>query len=123
MTFHIRLVSPPNLTEHLVDALLADSGVFNLVVLTGSARRPDGDAVQFDVLACSANFVHRQLEALQDRRGSITIESVDAAIGEQATPSPGTASFSATSLPCGTSSRLKSAPMPSTLPVSTSSWP
>jgi hypothetical protein len=89
MTFHIRLVSPPDLTEQLVDVLLADSGVSNLVVLAGSARRPDGDAVQFDVLARSANFVLRQLEALQDgRRGSITIESVDAAIGEQATPPP-----------------------------------
>jgi uncharacterized hydrophobic protein (TIGR00271 family) len=89
MTFHIRLVSPDNLTEHLVDVLLADSGVSNLVVLTGSARRPDGDAVQFDVPARSANFVLRQLEAFaDDRRGSITIESVDAAIGEQATPPP-----------------------------------
>ncbi len=89
MTFHVRLVSPGDLTEHLVDVLLADSGVSNLVVLTGSARRPDGDAVQFDVLARSANVVLRQLEALQDdRRGSITVESVDAAIGEQATPPP-----------------------------------
>jgi uncharacterized hydrophobic protein (TIGR00271 family) len=89
MTFHIRLVSPGNLTEHLVDALLAEAGVSNLVVLNGSARRPDGDAVQFDVPARSANSVLRQLEAFAgDRRGSITIESVDAAIGEQATPPP-----------------------------------
>lgn len=89
MTFHIRLVSPDNLTEHLVDVLLAESGVSNLVVLTGSARRPDGDAVQFDVPARSANFVLRRLEAFtDDRRGSITIESVDAAIGEQETPPP-----------------------------------
>jgi uncharacterized hydrophobic protein (TIGR00271 family) len=69
--------------------LLADSGVSNLVVLTGSARRPDGDAVQFDVPARSANVVLRQLEAFAgDRRGPITIESVDAAIGEQAAPPP-----------------------------------
>ena len=89
MTFHIRLVSPPDLTERLVEELLADSGVSNVVVLTGSARRPDGDAVQFDVLARSANFVLRQLQAFaDDRRGPITIESVDAAIGEQPTPPP-----------------------------------
>ena len=49
MTFHVRLVSPADLTEHLVDVLLADSGVSNVVVLAGSARRPNGDAVQFDV--------------------------------------------------------------------------
>jgi uncharacterized hydrophobic protein (TIGR00271 family) len=87
MTFHVRMVSPADLTEHLVDVLLADSGVSNVVVLTGSARRPDGDAVQFDVQAGSANFVLRQMEAFADDRcGPITIESLDAAIGEQATP-------------------------------------
>jgi len=70
VTFHVRLVSPPGLSEHLVDVLLADPGVSNLVVHTGSARRPEGDAVQFDVLARSANSVLRQLEAIaDDRRG------------------------------------------------------
>jgi uncharacterized hydrophobic protein (TIGR00271 family) len=89
MTFHVRLVSPGDLTEHLVDALLADSGVSNIVVLAGSARRPDGDAVQFDVLARSADSVLRQLETFaNDRRGSITVDSVDAAIGEQAISPP-----------------------------------
>jgi uncharacterized hydrophobic protein (TIGR00271 family) len=89
MTFHVRLVSPGDLTEHLVDALLADSGVSNIVVLAGSARRPDGDAVQFDVLARSADSVLRQLETFaDDRRGSITVDSVDAAIDGQATPPP-----------------------------------
>jgi hypothetical protein len=65
MTFHVRLVSPGDLTEHLVDVLLADSGVSNVVVLAGSARRPDGDALQFDVLARSADSVLRQLETPQ----------------------------------------------------------
>ena len=66
MTFHVRLVSPGDLTDQLVEVLLAESGVSNLVVHTGSARRPDGDAVQFDVPARSANFVLRQLEAFAD---------------------------------------------------------
>jgi len=89
MTFHVRLVSPGDLTEHLVDVLLADSGVSNVVVLAGSARRPDGDAVQFDVLARSADSVLRQLETFaDDRRGPITVDSVDAAIGGPATPPP-----------------------------------
>jgi len=89
MTFHVRLVSPGDLTEHLVDVLLTDSGVSNVVVLTGSARRPDGDAVQFDVLARSADSVLRRLETFaDDRRGPITVDAVDAAIGEQATPPP-----------------------------------
>ena len=71
MTFHVRVVSPPDLTEQLVDVLAADSGVANLVVLTGSAR-PDGDAVQFDVLARSANSVLQQLRAFRgDGSGKI----------------------------------------------------
>ena len=87
MTLHVRMVSPPDLTELLADALMADSGVSNLVVLTGSARHPDGDAVHFDVLARSANSVLRQVQALQGgHRGSIVIENVDAAIGEELGP-------------------------------------
>ncbi len=87
MTLHVRMVSPPDLTELLADALIADSGVSNLVVLTGSARRPDGDAVQFDVLARSANSVLGQVRALQgDRPSSIVIENVDATIGEETGP-------------------------------------
>jgi uncharacterized hydrophobic protein (TIGR00271 family) len=89
MTFHVRLVSPADLTELLVDVLLADSGVSNVVVLAGSARRPNGDAVQFDVLARSADSVLRQVETFaDDRQGSITVDSVDAAIGGPATAPP-----------------------------------
>jgi uncharacterized hydrophobic protein (TIGR00271 family) len=43
MAFHIRLASPPDLTEDLVDALAAESGVTHVVVLPGSARRPGRD--------------------------------------------------------------------------------
>ena len=69
MSFHVRLVSTRDRTEHLVEALARDPGVSNLVVLAGSARRPDGDAVQFDVQPGSANSVLRQLEAFTgDRR-------------------------------------------------------
>ena len=90
MTFHMRVVSPPDLTDPLVDVLVAHSGVANVVVLRGSARRPDGDAVQFDVLTSSANSVLRQLQAIQDdRHCSIAIENVDAAIGETADPAAG----------------------------------
>ena len=45
--------------------------------------------MQFDVLARSADSVLRQLETFaDDRRGSITVDSVDAAIGGPATPPP-----------------------------------
>jgi uncharacterized hydrophobic protein (TIGR00271 family) len=87
MTFHVRMVSPPDLTDYFVGVLAADSGVSNVVVSTGSARQPDGDAVQFDVLARSANSVLRQLQTRRDdRRGAIVVQNVDAAIGETADP-------------------------------------
>ena len=44
MTFHVRLVSLPDRTNDLVEALAADVGVSNLLVLPGAAREPDGDA-------------------------------------------------------------------------------
>jgi uncharacterized hydrophobic protein (TIGR00271 family) len=46
MAFHIRLASPPDLTEHLVEVLAAESGVSHVVVLPGSARRLGRDTVQ-----------------------------------------------------------------------------
>jgi uncharacterized hydrophobic protein (TIGR00271 family) len=87
MTFHVRLVSPPDQTEGLVRLLAADAGVSNLVVLPGTARRPDGDAVQFDVRSRSANSVFRHLEAFQaDHSGTVGIKQVDATLGEETAP-------------------------------------
>jgi hypothetical protein len=78
---HVRVVSPQELTESLVGALAANSGVQNLVVLKGAGQRPDGDAVQFDVQNRSANPVLRELRSLDlDNRGSITVGQVNIAI-------------------------------------------
>ena len=83
---HIRAVSPTDVTPRLVEVLDANDGVVNLVVLAGVARNPDGDSVQFDVIAAEAN---RVLDGLRDldlgRRGSIVIEDVAASISELAT--------------------------------------
>ena len=90
---HVRVASPPDVTGRLVEALVADQGVLNLVVLEGAARRPDRDAVQFDLRQGSANPVFRQLRSLGlDERGSIMVQAVDAALTD-ATPQaaiPGT---------------------------------
>jgi uncharacterized hydrophobic protein (TIGR00271 family) len=89
MTFHVRLVSPPDQTESLVGLLTADSGVANLVVLPGMARRPDGDAVQFDVQSQSANSVFRRLEALGlDGGGAVGIKQVDTTLGPETARTP-----------------------------------
>ena len=89
MTFHVRLVSPPDQTERLVGLLAGDSGISNLVVLPGTARRPDGDAVQFDVRSRSANSVFRKLETFPiDHSGAVAVKQVDATLGAEKTRAP-----------------------------------
>jgi uncharacterized hydrophobic protein (TIGR00271 family) len=82
----VRVVSPPGSTDHLVERLSADPGVRNLLVMRGAARRPDGDAVQFDLLTAFANPVLRELHAQLRDRGSVVIEDVDATITGGGTP-------------------------------------
>ena len=79
---HIRVVSPPGVTGHLVDDLAADAGVLNLLVMRGVALS-GGDAVQFDLQDGSANSILQQLQRFGlHRDGSISITTVDAAIVE-----------------------------------------
>ena len=87
MTFHVRLVSRPDRTDGLLEALDSDPGVSSLVVLPGAARRPGGDAVQFDVGSGSANSVFRQLKTFTGGHShAVAVEYVDATFGEQPTP-------------------------------------
>jgi uncharacterized hydrophobic protein (TIGR00271 family) len=86
---HVRVVSPPGSTDHLVEWLTADPGVRNLVVMRGTARRPEGDAVQFDLLTRFANPVLRQLRAEVQDHGSVVIQRVDAAIDGPGEHGPG----------------------------------
>jgi uncharacterized hydrophobic protein (TIGR00271 family) len=82
---HVRLVSPADLTERLLRALVRAAGVQNVVCQPGGARRPDGDTVQFDVRRGAANAVFGLLRGLEiDRHSSITVESVDAPLAAPA---------------------------------------
>ena len=82
---HIRVVSPTAVTGRLVDTLAAHAGVLNLIVLRAAAARPDGDAVQFDLMNSSANAVLALLRGEGiDRDSSIIVETVDAAIVDPA---------------------------------------
>jgi uncharacterized hydrophobic protein (TIGR00271 family) len=82
---HVRVVSPAALTEQLAGRLAAAHGVQNVVVRAGAARRPDGDAVDFDVRDGAANPVFRALRELGlDRAGVICVERVDATLTGQA---------------------------------------
>jgi uncharacterized hydrophobic protein (TIGR00271 family) len=85
---HVRMVSPPGATEELIEKLAADPGIRNLILLPGAARRPEGDAVQFDLLDQAANRVLQGLRAELGNVGSIAVEYVDVSI--TATPIAGT---------------------------------
>jgi hypothetical protein len=61
---HIRVVSPASVTGLLLARLAVLPGIQNLIVLEGAARRPDGDAVLFDVQDSAANPVFRALRDL-----------------------------------------------------------
>ena len=52
---HVRVVSPPSVTDALLARLAVVPGVQNLIVLDGAARRPDGDAVLFELQESAAN--------------------------------------------------------------------
>ena len=87
MTFHVRLVSKPGRTDSLLEALDSDPGVSSLVVLPGAARRPGGDAVQFDVGSGSANSVFQQLRTFTGGQGDgVAVEYVDATLGGRPAP-------------------------------------
>jgi uncharacterized hydrophobic protein (TIGR00271 family) len=80
---HVRVVCPADATRSLTDRLAAAPGVHNVVV-RGAARRPDGDAVEFDVRDAAANPVFTALRGLSlDRDSAICVERVDATLTGQ----------------------------------------
>ncbi len=84
---HVRVVSPPAVTGQLVETLAVAPGISNLIVQRAAARRPDGDAVQFDVRDDAANPVFAALRDLGlDRSGVIAVEQVAAALTDRARP-------------------------------------
>src|ERR1700722_9338956 len=104
---HVRVVSPPGATDRLIERLSVDPGVRNLVVVRGAARRPDGDAVQFDLAARFANPLLAQVRAQLRERGSVVIETVNGAVsgpeGQDGTGDPnGTGDSDGTVDPDGT---------------------
>ncbi|MFI6604477.1 DUF389 domain-containing protein [Nonomuraea sp. NPDC050536] len=80
---HVRAVSPPDLTDQVVEILEGDTCVVNLVVQPGIVRSPDGDSITCDVHRAGANRLLRGLRDIHlDRRGSIIVEPVDTALSE-----------------------------------------
>src|SRR5580692_2124732 len=87
---HVRVVSPPSVTPRLLDRLADLPGVQNLIVLQGAGRRPDGDAILFDVRGGAANAAFHALRGLGlDRDSAITVDQVAASLGTGPSSRPG----------------------------------
>jgi uncharacterized hydrophobic protein (TIGR00271 family) len=84
---HIRLITPPDVTDRLVAALSSKANIVNVVVAPGTALSPKGDAVQFEIRESSANLAFEQFHEFGiDRRGTISVEHVDATIPDPRGP-------------------------------------
>ena len=82
---HLRFVSPPDLTDRVMDVLTGAASVINIIRLDGCSRRPDGDVVLCDVAREDASVILGDLKALDLRnRGSITLLPIDTAISKAA---------------------------------------
>jgi uncharacterized hydrophobic protein (TIGR00271 family) len=82
---HLRIVSPPELTEQVTEVLIRTDSVFNIIRVDAAARRPDGDVVLCDVAREDASVVIDDLKHLGlHERGSIILEPIDSAISRYA---------------------------------------
>lgn len=74
---HLRLISPPDLTDRVVQQLEDDPGTANLVLHRGAAVSPAGDVVICDVVRESASELVEKLEKSGlAQRGAIALDEV-----------------------------------------------
>ncbi len=79
--FHVRVASHPDSTQVILDLLGASTGAVNVFVMTGSARFPEGDMIECDLVPEVANEIIHQLRDLgPHQRGPITIDRSDTAV-------------------------------------------
>jgi uncharacterized hydrophobic protein (TIGR00271 family) len=82
---HLRIVSPTDLTDRVMEVLIGSEAVINIIRFEDAARRPDGDVVLCDVAREDASVVVGDLKQLDlHDRGSITLLPVDTAISRAA---------------------------------------
>ena len=82
---HFRIVAPAESAAQAVDLLQASPSVSSVVVLSGAARKPEGDLILCDVAREDASVIIDDLKELNiPETGSISVEHVDAEISTAA---------------------------------------
>jgi uncharacterized hydrophobic protein (TIGR00271 family) len=82
---HLRIVTPTDRTEAVLEVLERSASVCNVVALPGAARRPRGDLVLADVAREDASVVISELRTLGIQKdGSISIDPIDTQLSDHA---------------------------------------
>ncbi len=82
---HLRVITPTELRDSVIDALTGNPGVTHLVVHRDGALDPPGDEITADIARESANQVIDALKALGVKeRGAITLDVVDTVLSTRA---------------------------------------
>ncbi|MEV6334944.1 DUF389 domain-containing protein [Nocardia vinacea] len=80
---HLRMISPPELTDKAMAVLSADPGVTHVTLARGVAVEPVGDLIQADVAREAANDVLADLTTLGIKHtGGITLGPVETVISD-----------------------------------------
>ena len=76
---HLRITSPPDLTDQVIEAFSGDPAVSQLAIMRGASLEPAGDIVLADVAREAVNEIIDRLDALGvPERGTIHIDPVTA---------------------------------------------
>ena len=82
---HLRVITPAELRDPVIDALRGNPGVAHLVVHRDGALDPPGDEVTADIARESANEIIEALKALGVKeRGAITLDVIDTVLSTRA---------------------------------------
>ncbi|MEU9301525.1 DUF389 domain-containing protein [Streptomyces sp. NPDC048269] len=82
---HLRMITPPDRTEAVVEIVERTVGTTHLAVLKGAARVPPGDLVLCDVAREAGDELLHELQALGiDEDGSIAVEDIDLSLSKRA---------------------------------------
>ncbi|MEW2387426.1 DUF389 domain-containing protein [Streptomyces venezuelae] len=82
---HLRLITPPDRTDAVVDLIEGTVGTTHLAVLPGAARNPSGDVVMCDVAREAGDELIGGLRGLGiDESGSIAVETIDLSLSRRA---------------------------------------
>jgi uncharacterized hydrophobic protein (TIGR00271 family) len=82
---HLRVITPEDLREPVIEALRGEVGVANILLHAGAALDPPGDEITADIARECANDVIKELKALDvQHRGAITLEVLDTVLSTKA---------------------------------------